>query len=129
MINIKLENMDLVTQHIVMAKDLNSYGNLFGGVILAWIDEAAAIYVMEKIKYTNIVTVKMDEVSFNYPGKFGDVIQIYASIEKTGSSSITVVTRAIAMNKKTYEKHEITSSRLVFVCLDETGKPYPFFKK
>ncbi|MBE7410913.1 MAG: acyl-CoA thioesterase [Leptospiraceae bacterium] len=124
-----IENMDLVTQHIIMSKDLNAHGNLFGGVMLSWIDEACALYVMEKISYTNIVTVNMDDIFFKNPGRNGDIIQIYASIEKKGSSSLTVRTTAIAFNSVSKEKKEIITCKVVFVCLDENRKPFPFFQK
>ncbi len=44
----KLEGMELATQHIVMSRDLNQHGFLFGGQMLAWIDEGCAMFVMEK---------------------------------------------------------------------------------
>ncbi|HMV44886.1 MAG TPA: hotdog domain-containing protein [Leptospiraceae bacterium] len=123
-----IKGMDLVTQHIVMSKDLNSHGNLFGGIMLAWIDEAAALYAMEKIAYTNIVTVNMDDVNFKYPGKNGDIIQIHAAIEKTGKSSLTVRTIALSINEKSRIRNEVINCRVTFVCLDASGKPFPYFE-
>lgn len=123
-----ITGMDLVTQHIVMSKDLNSHGNLFGGIMLAWIDEAAALYAMEKIAYTNIVTVNMDDVNFKYPGRNGDIIQIHASIEKTGKSSLTVRTVALSINEKSRVRNEVIHCRVTFVCLDAGGKPFPYFE-
>jgi acyl-CoA hydrolase len=123
-----LKGMELVTQHIVMSKELNAHGNLFGGVMLAWIDEAAALYAMEKIAYTNIVTVNMDDINFKYPGKNGDIIQIHAAIEKTGKSSLTIRTTSISINSKSRERHEVINCKVTFVCLDGSGKPFPYFE-
>ncbi|MCE9498993.1 MAG: acyl-CoA thioesterase [Leptospira sp.] len=123
------ENMDLVTQHIIMSKDLNSHGNLFGGTILAWVDEAAALYAMKQISYSNIVTVNIDDVNFRSPGRNGDFVQIYSAIEKTGNSSLTVRTVAASYNSVTKEKREIINCKVRFVCLDEKGRPFPFFQK
>lgn len=125
--------MELVTQHFIMAKDLNAYGNLFGGKVLAWLDEAGAVFVIQKINYTNIVTVAMDEVTFRNAAHLGDIIQIYAEIIHTGKSSITVRVEA----KTNYtELHKDSSSFLViidckitYVCLGENGRPFPFFVK
>ena len=122
-----LKGMDLVTQHIVMSKELNAHGNLFGGIMLAWIDEAAALYAMEKIAYTNIVTVHMDDINFKYPGRNGDIIQIYAAIEKTGKSSLTIRTTCISINDKSRVRHEVINCKVTFVCLDAGGKPFPYF--
>lgn len=125
---INLNGMDLVTQHIVMSRDLNAHGNLFGGIILSWIDEAAALFAMEKIAYTNIVTVNMDDVNFKLPGKNGDIIQIYACIEKKGRSSLIIRTLAVSINEKNRERKEIINCKVTFVCLDSEGKPFPYFE-
>jgi acyl-CoA thioesterase YciA len=125
---LNLNGMELVTQHIVMSRDLNAHGNLFGGIILSWIDEAAALYAMEKIAYTNIVTVNMDDVNFKLPGKNGDIIQIYASIEKKGRSSLIIRTVCVSINDKNRERKEIINCKVTFVCLDSEGKPFPYFE-
>ncbi|MCB1159831.1 MAG: acyl-CoA thioesterase [Leptospiraceae bacterium] len=120
------DRFELVTRHIVMQKDLNQHGHIFGGTMLAWIDEAAAVYVMQKISYSNIVTVSMDDVNFKSPGRNGDIIEIYAYIESTGKSSITV--RTIATNLDSYfRKHLVIDCKITYVCLDLNGRPYPFF--
>lgn len=121
--------MELVTQHIVMSKELNAHGNLFGGTMLAWLDEASAIYVMRKLAYSNIVTVSMDDVSFKTPGRNGDIILIYSEVDKVGKSSVTVKTSAFSMNERMTDKKEIIQCKITFVCLDEAGKPYPYFEK
>ena len=123
-----LKDMDLVTQHIVMSKDLNAHGNLFGGVMLAWIDEAAALYAMEKIAYTNIVTVNMDDINFKTPGKNGDIVQVYACIDRKGKSSLTVRTVCVSINDKSRDRKEIINCKVTFVCLDAEGKPFPYFQ-
>jgi len=120
--------MDLVTQHIVMSKDLNAHGNLFGGIMLGWLDEAAAIYGMNQIGYTNIVTVNMDDVNFKTPARNGDIIQIYAQVEKYRKSSFVVHTKAISVEMKSHRQREIIDCRITFVCLDEKGKVFPFFE-
>jgi acyl-CoA thioesterase YciA len=125
---INQEGMELITQHHVMSKDLNAHGNLFGGIMLAWIDESAAIYVMRKIGYTNIVTVNMDNVNFMTPGRNGDIIQIYGSIEKIGRSSIVIRTNSISLALGKHIQRDVIQCLVTFVCLDESGKPFPFFE-
>lgn len=122
------EGMELITQHHVMSKDLNAHGNLFGGIMLAWIDESAAIYVMRKIGYTNIVTVNMDNVNFMTPGRNGDIIQIYGEIEKIGRSSIVIKTNSISLAMGSHNKRDVIQCKVTFVCLDELGRPFPFFE-
>ncbi len=125
----KLQGMELATQHIVMSRDLNQHGFLFGGQMLAWIDEGCAMFVMEKIGYSNIVTVSMDDVVFRSPGLLGDFIQIFSKIEKIGKSSITIRNTSIAKNQKTKVVREIIDCRVTYVCLDDSGKSFPYFTK
>ncbi len=122
------DGMELITQHHVMSKDLNAHGNLFGGIMLAWIDEAAAIYIMRKIGYTNIVTVNMDNVNFMTPGRNGDIIQIYGEIEKIGKSSIVIKTNSISLAMGSHNKRDVIQCKVTFVCLDELGRPFPYFE-
>ena len=65
-----------------MGRHLNSHQNLFGGVILSWLDVGAAVYTMEKIQYSNIVTVAMENVFFKNPGKPGDNVKIFGKVKK-----------------------------------------------
>jgi acyl-CoA thioesterase YciA len=122
------DEMSLVTQHIIMSRDLNAHGNLFGGVMMAWIDEAAAIFGMNHIQYTNIVTVNIDDVNFKTPGRNGDIVQIYAKIEKYGRTSFVVHTSALTIGMSTHVKREIINCKVTFVCLDEMGRAFPFFE-
>jgi len=122
------DGMELITQHHVMSKDLNAHGNLFGGIMLAWIDESAAIYIMRKIGYTNIVTVNMDNVNFMTPGRNGDIIQIYGEIEKIGKSSIVIKTNSISLAMGSHNKRDVIQCKVTFVCLDELGRPFPYFE-
>jgi acyl-CoA thioesterase YciA len=122
------EGMFFVTQHMVMLKDLNPHGNVFGGIMLAWIDEAAAIFAMNKLAYTNIVTVNMDDINFKTPGKNGDIIQIYAKMERFGKSSFTVRTTCISISRTMQMKREVINCKVTFVCLDDANKPFPFFE-
>jgi len=117
--------MELVTQHFIMSKDLNAFGNVFGGTVLAWLDEAGAVYVMQKINYKNIVTVSMDNVNFRNPAKMGDILQIFAETIRTGKSSIRVRVEAIARDNNQPDR-VIIDCEITYVCLKD-GKPYPHF--
>ena len=120
-------DFEVVTRHIVMERDLNSFGNLFGGVILAWLDEAAALFVMEKTGYGNIVTVSMDDVRFKAPGRRGDAIVISCRVVTTGRSSITVEARALVNEPEIKARRQIIDCRITYVCL-EGGRPTPYFE-
>ena len=119
--------MELVTQHYIISRDLNAHGHLFGGTVLAWLDEAGAVYIIGKTGYSNIVTVSMHDVSFRSPGKLGHIVKIYTEIIKKGKSSITV--RVDAVNETPgCEKQVIIDCTITYVFLDNSGKPYPYFE-
>jgi acyl-CoA thioesterase YciA len=124
----KINEMELVTQHLVQPGYLNYHGNLFGGAMLSWLDEGVAMYAMGKIQFTNIVTASMRDVKFKSPGKLGDIIQIYAKVDKIGKASIDVKAIAISNNPEKKSINEIIDCIITYVCLDEKGRPFPYFK-
>lgn len=121
-----LQDYSIVTRHIIMARHLNAHGNLFGGIILAWLDEAAALYMMEHTGYSNFVTVALDGVSFKAPAHQGDAIVIYCRVVHMGRSSITIQTQAWVHVPDSLEKREIIACKVTFVCLED-GQPFPYF--
>jgi acyl-CoA thioesterase YciA len=122
-----MNDFEVVTRHIVMERDLNSFGNLFGGAMMAWLDEAAALFVMEKSGYADFVTVSFDNVRFKAPGRRGDAIVIYCRVVKTGRSSITVEAQAFVNEPQSSVKRQVIDCRITYVCL-ENGKPTPYFE-
>jgi len=121
------DEFEVVTRHIVMERDLNSLGTLFAGAMLAWLDEAAALFVMEKTGYADLVTVSLEDVSFSAPGRRGDAIVVYCRILRTGRSSIVVETRALVHDPETSARRQIIDCRITYVCLRD-GKPTPYFE-
>jgi len=121
------DDFEVVTRHIVMERDLNSFGNLFGGSMLAWLDEAGALFVMEKTGYADFVTASLENVSFKAPGRRGDNIVIYCRIIRTGRSSITIEAQAFVKEPASSVKRQTIDCRITYVCLKD-GKPAPYFE-
>jgi acyl-CoA hydrolase len=115
-----------VTRHIVMSRHLNPHNNIFGGVMLAWLDEASGLFVMENVGYTNFVTVSMDNVVFKQPARGGDLVTVGCRTIRTGKSSITVETLAVARNPKTGDARRIIDCNVSLVAILD-GKPFPYF--
>jgi acyl-CoA thioesterase YciA len=110
---------------MMMPRDTNSYGTIFGGVIMSYIDQAAAIEIRPLTPH-NIVTVAMDSVEFHQPVYVGDVCSFYTSLLKIGRTSMRVAVEVEAMRRKyPCETVKVTSAQLVFVAVDESGKPQP----
>lgn len=106
----------------VRPQDLNAHGTLFGGTLLQWIDEEAAIYSIVQIGTQRLVTKFMSEISFEASAKQGDLIEIELLATRFGRTSVTV--RAEARNMITRETI-LTIDQIVFVSLDEHGMPAP----
>lgn len=111
---------------IVMYVDLNGGGNLFGGTALAWIDEAAAISVMDfagKIpENSSFVTKLISDINFKSPGHLNDIICISTEIYRIGVSSITL--KMTMINNSTQEEI-ISVDKMIFVLVGCDGKSMP----
>jgi acyl-CoA thioesterase YciA len=110
---------------VLMPKDTNAHGTIFGGVILSYIDLAGAIEVR---KHTSkpIVTVAMHEVVFVAPVFVGDLVSFYTELVRTGRTSITVkVIVEAARARESGEKVRVTEAEVVYVAVDEKRRPVP----
>ena len=113
------------TRKWVKPEDLNPNGTLFGGQLLAWIDEEAALYTIIQLENPKIVTKYMSEINFMASAKKGDIVEIGMEVIKFGKSSITM--RCEARNKMTRETI-LTVQNMVMVNLGPDGKPKPHGK-
>lgn len=114
------------TRKIVKYEDLNPRGTLFGGQLLKWIDEEAAIFAMCQIGDKMVVTKAMSQIDFKSSPKIGDVIEIGTMLVRVGNTSITI--KCNVRNKDTKED-VITIDEIVFVRVDENGRPKPINKE
>ena len=113
------------TRKLVKPEDRNASGTLFGGTLLRWIDEEAAIYVMCQLDNKNVVTKYISEINFVHPAKIGDVIEIGLETKNFGTSSITVKCQA---RVKQTQKIIIIIEKIVFVHIDKNSRPKPHGK-
>lgn len=114
--------MRFFSRKLIKPQDLNAHGTLFGGAVLAWIDEEAAIYVICQLGKGNIATKFMSEIDFVSSAQLGDIIEIGMETVALGTTSITV--RCEVRHKFT-RKPIIRIEKIVFVHLDENGQPKP----
>lgn len=108
------------TRKWVKPEDLNPNSTLFGGKLLAWIDEEVALYAIIQLNNPRIVTKHMSEINFRSSAKTGDIIEIGIDIVKFGTTSVTL--KCEARNIMTRETI-ITIDTITMVSLDEDGKP------
>ena len=104
--------------------DTNLGGIVHGGVIMKLVDTAAGLAA---IKHAGrmCVTVSMDEMSFLAPAHIGDTITVLASVNDVGNTSLEVGVRVESEELRTGKRTHTSSAYLVYVALDEDGKPRP----
>ncbi|UYW02286.1 acyl-CoA thioesterase [Flavobacterium agricola] len=113
------------TRKWVKPEDLNPNKTLFGGKLLAWIDEEAALYSIVQLENPHVVTKFMSEINFMASAQQGDIVEIGIDVISFGRTSL--VLRCEVRNKMTHETI-ITVDRITMVNLDENGKPKPHGK-
>jgi uncharacterized protein (TIGR00369 family) len=104
--------------------DANVAGNVHGGAIMRLVDTAAALAAIRHASGL-CVTVSIDEMSFLEPVHIGDVVEIRASVNAVGTTSLECGVRVEAENPVTGERVHASSAYLVFVAVDEHGHPRP----
>ena len=117
--------MNYHTRKWIKPEDLNPNHSLFGGRLLQWIDEEAALYAIIQLENSRTVTKYISEINFVSSAKQGDIIEIGIEAVEFGKSSLTL--RCEVRNKMTHQII-ITIDKLVFVGLDENGNPKPHGK-
>ncbi|MBW7905635.1 MAG: acyl-CoA thioesterase [Phycisphaerae bacterium] len=110
---------------MMMPRDTNAHGTIFGGVLLSYIDQAGAV---EARKHTphKFVTVAMNEVEFKQPVFVGDVLSFNTELVKRGRTSMTIRVRVEAERFEDPSRVvPVTEAVLVYVAVDAHGRPIP----
>jgi acyl-CoA thioesterase YciA len=110
---------------VMMPKDTNAHGTIFGGVILSYIDQAAAVEAKRQ-GAGFIVTVAMREVVFHEPVLVGDLVSFYTHLVKIGRTSITVSVEVVSQrDTRDAAPVKVTEAEVTFVNLDQNRRPIP----
>ena len=117
--------MNFHTRKWVKPEDLNANGTLFGGSLLRWIDEEAAIYAIIQLESRRCVTKYISEINFVSSAKQGDIIELGMEATHFGRTSLTI---ACEVRNKLTHKTILKIDQMVFVSLDEQGVPAPHGK-
>jgi acyl-CoA thioesterase YciA len=111
----------------MLPRDTNGHGTIFGGILLAYIDQAGSIATR---RYCDlVVTVKMNEVVFHAPVYVGDVVSFYATVVRVGRTSITIKVVVTAEHwRNAGETVKVTEAEVVYVNVDKKGAPTPIMR-
>ncbi len=110
---------------MMMPRDTNAHGTIFGGVLLSYIDQAGAVEARIHTPH-KFVTVAMHGVEFKQPVYVGDVLSFHTSLERVGSTSMTIHVRVEAERFTDPHTHvPVTEATLIYVAVNDAGKPVP----
>ncbi len=110
------------THRLVLPADLNHYGFLFGGNLLAWVDEASWIAASLDYPRSLFVTVGMDRVEFHHSVRQGTILAIRCERTRQGNTSVTY---AVEVRDNKGHTDPIFSTNVTFVSVDEAGRKKP----
>jgi acyl-CoA hydrolase len=115
---------EMTTARLMMPTDANVLGNVFGGAIMKYMDEIAAI-VAWRHAGKNVVTASIDRMNFYAPVYVGNLLILKASVNYVGKTSMEIGVRLEAQDPTTRKGTHTGSCYLTYVALDEKGKPTP----
>lgn len=111
------------TRKLIKPEDLNARNTLFGGRLMAWIDEECAVYAVCQMQTHGIVTKYISEMNFIAPAYQDDIIEIGTETVSAGRTSLTM---RCEVRVKDSKKVIVTIEKIVFVAVDEDGNPSEF---
>ena len=118
---IQLPSRHSTLRVVPMPADLNQFGDVFGGWVMAQVDVAGAIPAMRRAR-GRVATVSVNSFLFKQPVSVGDIVSLYAEIERVGRTSITVKVEVYA--ERNYSNPiivKVTEAELTYVAIDLDG--------
>jgi acyl-CoA thioesterase YciA len=115
---------ELMVRTVAMPADTNANGDIFGGWVMAQMDVAGGIAGVDRSR-GRVVTVAVDGMTFIRPVKVGDVLCVYAAVERVGHTSMRILVEAWARRFRTGTRDKVTAATFTFVAIDEAGRPRP----
>ncbi|HET9550208.1 MAG TPA: hotdog domain-containing protein [Candidatus Binatia bacterium] len=119
------DSRDPTLRVTMLPRDTNARGTIFGGVILSHLDLAGGI-AASRLAARNFVTRAMRAVEFIAPVYVGDVVSVYTTVLRQGTTSITIkVSVEAERGRDPRQRVKVTEAEVIYVSVDETGKPVP----
>ena len=115
---------ELTIRAMAMPADTNANGDIFGGWVMARMDQAGGIAALERAK-GRVVTVAVDAMTFIRPVKVGDILEVFTGVEGVGRTSIKIHVEAWARRFTTRHHEKVTDGTFTFVAIGEDGRPRP----
>lgn len=117
------DGAELVMRVMPMPADTNPNGDIFGGWLMARVDQAGAV-LPARIARGRIATVAVNQFLFKQPVSVGDLLSFYARVERIGKTSVTVHVEVLAeRNPANVHVVKVTEANLTYVAIDREGRP------
>lgn len=120
MANVK--GFELITRRLCLIKDTGHAGVLWGGNMMAWVDEAGALYAGSLTRNAAMVTKAFTEIDFKHQVRPGDLVEFWGKVVRWGTTSLTVEIKVYAGRPEKKDRWEVLDVKGVFVAIDDHGK-------
>ena len=121
--------MQLISTHFVKKNDVGYHGNLFGGIMMAWLDEAAAAFAAQVADTPRMVTKHIASMTFEKPARPGQIIKIYGEVARVGKTSLALNMEARRHSVYNGTQKAVCTINMVFVRIDGDGEAIPLTQK
>ena len=118
-------DFELITRRLCLIKDTGHAGVLWGGNMMAWVDEAGAIYAGRQVRNRSMVTKAFTEIDFQSRVVPGDMVTFYGRVARWGRTSLSVDLRVTAAHPSEDGEREVLRVTGVFVAIDDAGRKEP----
>ena len=115
---------ELTLRTVTMPADVNVNGDIFGGWVLAQMDIASGIIAANRAQ-GRVTTVAVDAMKFIKPVQVGDILCVYAWIDRVGRTSMGIGLEAWALRRLGGERVKVTEGVFTYVAIDQEGRPRP----
>jgi uncharacterized protein (TIGR00369 family) len=119
----RVKDSSVVIAEMMIPQDANPAGNVHGGIIMKYIDTAAAVVALRHAR-SNVVTASIDRLDFHNPVYIGDLLFFRASLNLVGRTSMEIGVKVEAENLRTGDVRHTASAYLTYVALDDSGRPH-----
>lgn len=113
---------DLTLRTVAMPSDVNVNGDIFGGWVLSQMDVASGIVAAARAQ-GRVTTVAVDAMKFIRPVQVGDVLCVYAWVDRVGKSSMAIGLEAWALRRLGGAREKVTEGVFTYVAIDDSGRP------
>ena len=121
--------MEHISTHICKGQNIGVHGNLFGGIMLSWLDEAGGAYAGQCCDTPRMVTLKLSETVFKKPVRPGHLIKIYGKVVNIGNTTITIKLEARRHSVYNGTQKSVCETEITYVRVDGDGDAIPLSDK